>query len=83
MARYNVSFDLSVDDMDLIEGALRRSKSELSTQRFNETAKTSNEVAHTDDADSNDEIRRIHDLLGRLHNQKVFSRPKTTPYISG
>lgn len=83
MARYNVNFELSVEDMDLIEGALRRSKSELSAQRWNEDATPVPSDAVPSKPDGNEEIRRIHDLLGRLHNQKVFYRPKSAPYISG
>jgi hypothetical protein len=30
-----------------------------------------------------DPLRQIHDLLGRLHNQKNFFRPKAHPYVSG
>lgn len=83
MARYNVNFELSVEDMELIEGALRRSKSELSTQRFGVQALEDASQADKPADQSGDEIRKIHDLLGRLHNQKVFYRPKAAPYISG
>ena len=83
MARYNVNFELSVEDMDLIEGALRRSKSELSAQRWSEEATPELHESVRSKAKSDEEIRRIHDLLGRLHNQKVFYRPKSATYISG
>jgi len=60
----NTQFDLSVDDLDLIEEALREAKaSRLARQ------------GHGD-------ARAIHDLLGRLHNQKVFYRPKQG-YLGG
>lgn len=29
------------------------------------------------------EAKEIHDLLGRIHNQKVWYRPKKEVYISG
>lgn len=29
------------------------------------------------------EARRINDLLGRLHNQKIFFRPREGVYVSG
>ncbi|QFT81517.1 hypothetical protein FIU89_12910 [Roseovarius sp. THAF27] len=61
MARYNDTFELSVEDMDLIESALHSSK-------VNQPEPVT---------------RRIHDLLGRLHNQKVFYRPKSAPYVGG
>ncbi len=61
MSRYNDKFTLSIEDMELIEDALHRSKIEQPEPV----------------------TRRIHDLLGRLHNQKVFFRPKSSPYVGG
>ena len=60
MPKYNKKFDLTPDDMDLIETAVRT-------------------------ATANDRIdpREAEDLLGRLHNQIVFYRPKDAGYISG
>ncbi len=68
MAKANTKFELSVDDMDVIEMALRERKRAL-TQSSCEK--------------SDDEKRDIHDLLGRLHNQKVFYRPKGSVYVGG
>lgn len=59
MPKYNRSFTLTLEDIDLIEAALRAAKREP-------------------DAD----VRKLSDLLGRLHNQKIFYRPEGT-YISG
>ena len=74
MPSYNTQFDLTVEDMDVIEDALREVKTKLSTQ-----------VVHSDAAGAPEaqKVRRIHDLLGRLHNQKIFYRPKAGAYISG
>ena len=70
MPKFNTQFELSVSDMDLIEDALRASK----------LAKTQADVkARVAD----DDVRQIHDLLGRLHNQKTFYRPSKGPYVSG
>ncbi len=81
MPSYNKNFELSVSDLELIEDALREKKRELSDQ------------AHKDDApdqagvvicrDTADQVRTIHDLLGRIHNQKVFYRPRSQTYIGG
>ncbi|MGR3503862.1 hypothetical protein [Pseudaestuariivita sp.] len=68
MAKANTNFELSVDDLDTIEAALRARKQAL----HGETCDT-----------SVDEKRTIHDLLGRLHNQKVFYRPSGAPYVGG
>ena len=59
MPKPNTKFDLSIEDMELIETALQRTQ-----------------------ADSPADPRKVHDLLGRLHNQKVFYRPEGT-YVSG
>ena len=74
MPAYNETFELSVEDVDLIETALRQTKSELAGQMVEE-----DEV----DEEIDQSVRQIHDLLGRLHNQKVFYRPKSQPYIGG
>ena len=66
MAAPNRQIDLSVEDMELIEAALRERKAD-----------------RTSDNHRCGEARQIHDLLGRLHNQKVFYRPKRQTYIGG
>ncbi|MBT8413261.1 MAG: hypothetical protein KJO30_02935 [Boseongicola sp.] len=59
MPKPNTQFELDVEDLDLIETALRKAKREA-------------------DIDE----REVADLLGRLHNQKVFYRPGGT-YVGG
>jgi len=59
MPKPNTQFELDVDDLDLIETALRKAKREA-------------------DIDA----REVSELLGRLHNQKEFYRPKGT-YVGG
>lgn len=59
MPKPNTKFDLSLEDMELIETALQ-----------------------TTQASGQADPRQVHDLLGRLHNQKVFFRPNGT-YVSG
>lgn len=70
MPKPNNKFDLSIEDLDLIEAALRESK-----------VKSLNEEMAANAA--NDNARRIHDLLGRLHNQKTFYRPSKGTYVGG
>ena len=60
MPKYNTTFELSLQDMDLIEEALTK------------VAANENDVCPSS----------VQDLLGRLHNQKVFYRPKGV-YVSG
>ncbi|MCF6443867.1 hypothetical protein [Nereida sp. MMG025] len=66
MTAYNKTFELTIEDLDVIETALLEKKRELALE----------------DQASGD-ARQIHDLLGRLHNQKVFYRPKNDVYVGG
>ncbi|PVA11283.1 hypothetical protein DC366_05955 [Pelagivirga sediminicola] len=73
MTHYNPNIELGIEDMALIEDALRQAKRRLSMPGGpDEDAPI---AGHT--------VREIDDLLGRLHNQKVFFRPTKTPYVSG
>jgi len=78
MPRYNENFELSVEDIDLIEESLRQSKSELAGKLVEADASDDAELQAVDQS-----VRQIHDLLGRLHNQKVFYRPQQQPYVGG
>lgn len=62
MTKPNTSFELNVQDIDIIEQALR-----------NEMSKPSK---------SGLDRKQIHELLGKLHSQKNWYRPKDT-YIGG
>ncbi len=70
MPKYNTSFELNIQELDLIEAALRRSK----------LAQTQDDLKSSD---TDDEARQIHDLLGKLHNQKTFFRPSKGTYVGG
>ena len=76
MPRYNRNFELTLRDVDLLEAALQVVKRDLSLGR--EGARDL--LPPTEDADH---MREIEDLLGRLHNQKIFYRPSKEPYVSG
>lgn len=76
MPKYNDKFELSIEDVDLIEEALRRTKRSLASK--------ASEVVARDGVEAPAEtLRQIHELLGRLHNQKVFYRPQGGAYIGG
>ncbi|WP_294612906.1 hypothetical protein [uncultured Roseovarius sp.] len=77
MPTYNTNFELTVEDMDLIETSLRQTKAELAAQAVQHD-KTGDVAGKSDEA-----LRQIHDLLGRLHNQKVFYRPRQGSYVGG
>ena len=77
MPKHNENFELTLNDIDLIEAALHVTKRDLSLGRIAGTA----EMLPTPAGD--DPLRQIDDLLGRLHNQKVFYRPAKEPYVGG
>jgi hypothetical protein len=81
MAAYNRTFDLSIDDLALIEEALRARGRELSNMRL---------ALHAENPAHLEAIRVIEgdqraneELLGSLHNQKMFYRPTKAVYVSG
>ena len=79
MPGYNTKFELTVDDMELIEDALRTSRPSCHFTR-------QRDFIYLDGKDVVKNVyplERINDLLGRLHNQKNFYRPKSGAYIGG
>lgn len=74
MPRYNTRFELSIDDLDLIETALRHKGRILAG---------GDSTADTWGPERDERMRRTHDLLGRLHNQKTFYRPRRKGYVGG
>jgi len=68
MMSFNSSFKMGVRDLDIIEVSLQK--------RLNELSKSSRN-------DNNAEIAEIRGVLGNLHNQKVWFRPKSTVYVGG
>ncbi|TMM50861.1 hypothetical protein [Sulfitobacter sabulilitoris] len=77
MPKHNRNFELTVNDIDLIEAALRTMKRDLSFDRLDGLK------PDLPDSAEDDPLRQIHDLLGRLHNQKTFYRPMAEPYVGG
>lgn len=81
MPDYNRTFQLSISDVELIEEALRARGRELCRMRRalgddNPADMESIRVVEEDQ-------REGEELLGRLHDQKVFYRPKNAIYVSG
>ena len=81
MPSYNKTFELTIHDVDLIEEALRARSRELCKMRraLSDENPADMESVRVIEADQ----RENEELLGRLHNQKVFYRPKTGVYVSG
>ena len=81
MPGYNKTFELTVEDMELIEDALRSTKRSLNSAVLQGDADPLRPCEDTRNVDAS--MKRINDLLGRLHNQKNFYRPKSGAYIGG
>ena len=75
MPQYNDLFELSVNDMNLIEEAMRH----VIASKSRADADESDEVKEARE----DFVRKAHGLLGRLHDQKIFYRPRTGAYVGG
>jgi len=81
MPGYNRKFDLSINDIDIIEEAMRARGRELSRMRL---ALVGENPANIEVVRVIEEDQRIgEELLGRLHDQKVFFRPRNGGYVSG
>lgn len=84
MPKPNTSFLLSIDDIEVIEDALRLHKKDLSMKRMKVVANSAAPKTGRDAVAQLDKtMRKIHELMGNLHNQKVFYRPSNVAYVSG
>lgn len=80
----NTKFELTVRDIDMIEHALRDRQRKVSSYRLELAQieiKSKEELENVKFADI--ELVEISDLLGRIHDQKVWYRPKKKVYVSG
>ena len=85
MPKANTSFDLDVRDVELIENALNSIITKQSSTIIS-SASNSNTVPRqeTCPVEINGQIAELRDLLGKLHNQKVWFRPKNRfAYVGG
>lgn len=73
MVKANKKFDLSIRDIEIIEQALRAKAGRRGLAIAN--GETSPQLR--------EELHELQDLLGRIHDQKVWFRPKDKIYVSG
>jgi hypothetical protein len=81
MPRPNTTFNLNVDDIEVIEDALRFRASHLSSERLvlcEENPAHLDKIRHVEQSQ-----RKIEEMLGDLHQQKVFYRPRNAVYVGG
>lgn len=73
MVKANTNFTLSVRDIEVIEIALRA-----------KAGRRGIAISLGDTSDElKEELNEIMDLLGRIHNQKVWYKPPKEIYVSG
>ena len=73
MVKANKKFDLSIRDIEIIEQALRAKAGRRGLAIAN--GETSPQLK--------EELRELQELLGRIHDQKVWLRTKNKIYVSG
>ena len=73
MVKANERFNLSIRDIEIIEQALRAKAGRRGLAIAN--GETSPQLK--------EELRELQELLGRIHDQKVWFRPKNKIYVSG
>lgn len=69
----NLQFELSIRDIEIIEHALRAKAGRRGLAIAQ--GETSPQLRQ--------EMNEIQEVLGRIHNQKNFYRPKNKDYVSG
>ena len=73
---YNRSFEIDVNEMEILESALRLKLSSLLDQRsMLEDDECPKEI--------DDDLKKVQEFLGSIHNQKIWYRPKGKIYVSG
>jgi len=65
----NRNFDFDVNELDLVEYSMKYRMSRLQKRRATVKKETSRLAI-------DNEIKQIYTLLGKIHNQKVWYRPK-------
>ena len=71
---FNKNFKMGLDEIDVIEDSLRHRLNLLSKENIHSNA---------DDVCVPGEMEKIRSVLGQLHNQKIWYRPKESVYVSG
>ena len=85
MTKANTTFNLDIRDVELIENALNSAITKRSSTII-EASGNQNSETSTDNCPVTvkGQIDELRDLLGRLHNQKIWYRPKgEATYIGG
>ena len=84
MTKANTTFNLDIRDVELIENALNSIITKQSSTIINLAGNRNAKPLDKCPVEIKSQIAELRDLLGRLHNQKIWYRPKdTATYIGG
>lgn len=75
MPKYRDTFDLNVSDVSMIEDALTKRAGEISQTIMTESSHNPFERQCEKVKGYTDELNQIRELLGRIHDQKIWYRP--------
>ena len=76
MSSYNTEFQLNIEELKTIEDSMLYRLKRLTTRRLTVKKDSSKQKIDV-------EVKHIQELLGKIHNQKEWWRPKNKVYISG
>ena len=76
MSSCNTEFQLNIEELKTIEDSMIYRIKRLTTRRLTVKKDSSKEKIDI-------EVKHIQELLGKIHNQKEWWRPKNKVYISG
>ena len=76
MSSYSTEFQLNIEELKTIEDSMIYRLKRLTTRRLTVKKDSSKEKIDV-------EVKHIQELLGKIHNQKEWWRPKNKVYISG
>ena len=84
MTKANTTFNLDIRDVELIENALNSVITKQSSTMINSADNHNVKPQENCPAQAKSQIAELRDLLGRLHNQKIWYRPRNAAtYIGG
>ena len=84
MTKANTTFNLDIRDVELIENALNSVITKQSSTMINSADNHNVKPQENCPVEAKNQIAELRDLLGRLHNQKIWYRPRNAAtYIGG
>ena len=83
MTKANTTFNLDIRDVELIENALNSIITKQSSTIINSADNRNVKPQENCPVEAKSQIAELRDLLGRLHNQKIWYRPRNAATYIG